>query len=173
VLIAALAVANAVTKSVVDQEWRPLLDRHFALGSNAELLEWVPVIGLGLLPRYAAVLMPAILLIRLRRPRPGWRRLARQPGAVACAAGTGALLFGAVVALVGMIINGYSVVPLESRAWPVIEARVPLAVFAAWLLLWRSGRWRRERSWIDRAGSILGAYWIALCAARWYLLLHG
>jgi hypothetical protein len=37
-----------------------------------------------------------------------------------------------------------------------------LAVAAVWLVLALSGRWRPERSWIDRLGRVLGATWIVI-----------
>jgi hypothetical protein len=36
------------------------------------------------------------------------------------------------------------------------------AVAAVWLFLALSGRWRPERSWIDRLGRLLGATWIVI-----------
>jgi hypothetical protein len=38
-------------------------------------------------------------------------------------------------------------------------------VAAIWLLLVLSGRWRPERSWIDRLGRLLGVVWIAVAIA--------
>lgn len=39
---------------------------------------------------------------------------------------------------------------------------IGLAVACGWMLLLVSGRWRPERSWIDRAGRVLGWFWIAI-----------
>ena len=39
------------------------------------------------------------------------------------------------------------------------------AVAAAWLALAVAGRWRPERSWIDRLGRVLGVAWIVITAA--------
>jgi hypothetical protein len=38
-------------------------------------------------------------------------------------------------------------------------------VAAIWLLLALSGRWRPERSWIDRLGRLLGLVWMACAIA--------
>jgi hypothetical protein len=38
------------------------------------------------------------------------------------------------------------------------------AVAAVWLVLALSGRWRPEKSWIDRLGRLLGAMWIMISA---------
>jgi hypothetical protein len=42
------------------------------------------------------------------------------------------------------------------------------AVAAVWLFLALSGRWRPERSWIDRLGRLLGATWIAISLLAFY-----
>jgi hypothetical protein len=42
------------------------------------------------------------------------------------------------------------------------SSTVTVAVIVAWTMLWTSGRWRPERSWLDRAGRLLGWYWIGL-----------
>jgi hypothetical protein len=36
------------------------------------------------------------------------------------------------------------------------------AIAAAWLILALSGRWRPERTWVDRLGCLIGLAWIAL-----------
>lgn len=41
-------------------------------------------------------------------------------------------------------------------------ATIGAAVAASWTFLFVSGEWRPERSWIDRAGRVLGWYWIAI-----------
>jgi hypothetical protein len=38
------------------------------------------------------------------------------------------------------------------------------AVAAVWLVLAMSGRWRPEKSWIDRLARLLGATWIGISA---------
>jgi hypothetical protein len=46
------------------------------------------------------------------------------------------------------------------------------AVLAIWSVLGLSGAWRPERSWIDRAGRALGAYWVingVVCGVLVYL----
>jgi hypothetical protein len=48
--------------------------------------------------RFIAVTMPGLLVVRLRRPRPGLRRLSRQPGVVACAAASAAMVAGGLLA---------------------------------------------------------------------------
>ena len=125
----------------------------------------------------------AILGLRLRHPRPRWGRVVRQPGLIA------GLIAASVLAvrLLGFAIMfaRIKVVP-NNGAWrallihnafkslgepgPLIfgadhflgtMAMIGLSVGSGWMLLLISGRWRPERSWIDRAGRVLGWFWIA------------
>jgi hypothetical protein len=59
----------------------------------------------------------------------------------------------------------------EGQTWAIVEARIGPAVITAWVALYASGRWRSEPHWIDRAGRVLGAYWVVLWLSRWYLIL--
>jgi hypothetical protein len=89
----------------------------------------------------------ALVVMRLRSPRPPWRDLVRQPGLWACLA--------AVVAEVAFPWWDYFGVRL-----PAII--VPGAVALAWLALVLTRAWRPERSWIDRAGRIMGLVWLSM-----------
>jgi hypothetical protein len=57
-------------------------------------------------------------------------------------------------------------VSLSLALWPLYGLwiiRLPWngeVVAIAWLILWLSGSWRPEATWIDRAGQALGIYWI-------------
>jgi hypothetical protein len=93
-------------------------------------------------------LTPAQILMRLRRPRPEWRSLLRQPGFMACSA-----------ALIGYLIDqGWDrSIQLGFARFPFWTSLAPLIVWAILLLLRRC---RAEKSWIDRLGRVLGACWI-------------
>jgi hypothetical protein len=93
-------------------------------------------------------LTPAQILLRLRRPRPDWRRLFGQPGFMA-----------SLAAAAGYVIE---------RGWDD-SARLGFAPFpfwtsllvlAVWTILLGLKRCRAEQSWIDRLGRALGAGWI-------------
>jgi len=43
-----------------------------------------------------------------------------------------------------------------------VAPSVGIAVFVAWGVLFATGRWRSEASWLDRSGRFLGVYWILL-----------
>ena len=119
----------------------------------------------------------ALLVIRLRRPRPSRQPLFRQPGmvagcAVALAVATNALFCSVQVLLAGL---GQSAL-VDVRYYGSLAylccqtfqgGPIGLAVLASWTILALSGRWRREPGWIDRAGSVLGGIWIAYLSIDW------
>jgi hypothetical protein len=103
----------------------------------------------------------AVLIFRLRAPRPPWRRLRRQPGLIACVSALAAVLYSLVVGLYKMM-ELYARLLQGSLATNVAMTleNTGLVVAAAWMSLLLSGRWVAEPSWIDRAGRICGVLWI-------------
>jgi hypothetical protein len=102
---------------------------------------------------------PVLIVLRLRRPRPRWRRLARQPGLVACSIATLILMVGCL--------NLLSLEGLPSDRFYHLHNRMVFfdlypgyGVAGAWLILISSGRWRPELSGIDRLGRALGLVWM-------------
>ncbi|MBX6311366.1 MAG: hypothetical protein IRY99_00355 [Isosphaeraceae bacterium] len=153
VLVAATAAGLALTRPLMNLPVRSL--KQVALA--------VPMLAFWTL---------AILVLRLRRPRPALHRLARQPGALACGAaslvwlvrwglllGIAAMRGPAAPALVGWGNSGSA--PWWSHALYRGAAACAAAVAGAWLAaVW--GGWRRtEPGWIDRLGQLLGLAWIA------------
>lgn len=122
-----------------------------------------------------AMLGVALLICRIRRPRPALRRLARQPGSVALACASLSLAAEGAMLLVGWAATpGFNRLlaapptPGYTRVFPPREALltyrigyIGMTIAASWLVLVVSGRWRAEATWIDRAGLGLGACWIA------------
>jgi hypothetical protein len=172
VLLIPLAAAIVVTQSFFQNELRVFLIGRPKEDWALEVLDWMPMILLGLFPRYVDLLMPAMLAIRLRRPRPTWRRLSRQPGVVACAAGTAAMAAGCLIVAVRLLFNSPTGPSFDSQGWLTVESRVPVAILASWLLLALSGRWRAEPGWVDRVGRFLGFYWVGVWLFRWYAIVH-
>jgi hypothetical protein len=117
---------------------------------------------LGFVLMVGSVLM---LIFRLRRPRPPIRRVANQPGFVAC--------FAMVVFLVAMLIGqvvqdgcrgfldrwGYAFVWGEFAFGK--EDLLAWSVVIGWTLLALGRRWRPEQGWIDGLGRAIGYAWIA------------
>ena len=52
------------------------------------------------------------------------------------------------------------------QLWESVHFPGPFVVAGAWLLLALTGRWRAEKTWVDRLGRALGAVWVA------WLLIH-
>jgi hypothetical protein len=123
-------------------------------------LRWLAVV----LSNWAFYLSPlpaawtlAALVLRLRSPRPPLRRLMRQPGTVAGVAATILILIGVVHYLLDLHNPSLHDVPFEYTSFSLGSG-----VVAAWSVLALSMRWRAERSWIDRLGRVMGAYWIGM-----------
>jgi hypothetical protein len=120
-----------------------------------------PALDAGLLTLAAwplpAMWTLALLTIRLRPPRPPWRRLSRQPGVTACCAVAFVALFNTLL-LAGLSLK----VGFDGDLFPVTALPVGLAVAVTWATLRMGGRWRPVPSPLDRAGRLLGAYWVAM-----------
>jgi hypothetical protein len=98
-------------------------------------------------------LTPALLVARLRWPRPPLRNLAFQPGFVASVA----------LCLTAIIIGDTDLTFFElAELPPLIGMLLPgSAVLVSWLILIAARRWHTEASWIDRSGRLVGAFWLA------------
>jgi hypothetical protein len=133
-------------------------------------------------PALSALLAPptlALLLARIRTPRPPLARCFRQPGTAACAVASIVLVLEVVNQYLNLTIRiGMPRLVLDLWDWGANEAtefasphrfgalavglgEMPgLAVAGAYLALWASGLWRPAQTWIDRAGRALGWFWI-------------
>jgi hypothetical protein len=139
--------------------------RSYAERSNLGSIWYLRDYGLPrILQKQGAYLLMAssiaMLVIRLRPPRPPHRRLWRQPG---LAASAGAAI-GMAVGLLGFLAASTATVdpPLvDFSAW--LSAARPFAapgVAGAWLGLFLTGRWKSEPGSIDRLGLLLGVLWL-------------
>ena len=112
------------------------------------------------MPLVATVTL-ALIPIRLVGTSSSFRRLARQPGLMAsCASGVTIAFIGLPV-LVGALAAGASwdgVWRMLADEEEIYSATMygGLAVFVSWMTLFVGGRWRAERSWIDRFGRAMG-----------------
>lgn len=169
ILIAATAAGIACSRGL----WLVLVVEEVSMPTSTaaalELGVYVLLAILPLLPIWTA----AIFFLRLRRPRPNLRRLSRQPGFVACLAVVSTLglflVIGNAIFLVNWGATGFGTfAPLEllGEVAEFLIICLPLiiqtGVFCAWVTLAVSRRWRSERSWIDRAGRLLGVAWLVL-----------
>ncbi len=119
-------------------------------------------------------------LLPLRKHRPQWRRLSRQPGISACIAVVTGVLVWTAVACATLCIRG--VVERHRPLPPAFWSRTPLfdglivcagaSVAAVWLVQIVTGRWRPSAHAFDRLGRGLGVLWLAVgatFAARLFL----
>jgi hypothetical protein len=114
--------------------------------------------------------------LRLIPPRPRFLRIVRLPGLVPALVAWLAL----VVALAKSLLErpvlqrvhfpklGYLSL-IESMSLRIVAAKDLMgpAIAVSWLILWLGGGWRPERSWIDRAGRLLGVVWIVFGIVNW------
>jgi hypothetical protein len=157
ILVGASAAGLALSRSISS---RP--------GSKGPSLEFDQFLFIGLLSAWTI----ALLLFRLRSPRPRLRRIALQPGFLATAAATASL---AILALLVCLLKqrfrarGYGV---DTRViTTLLIPQVGFAVGGAWLALILSGRRRPEPSWIDRMGRAIGALWLLGTVVVWIAAL--
>jgi hypothetical protein len=118
-----------------------------------------------MLAPFAICLGCSLWLLRIKSPRPRLRRTFRQPGMAATTAALVHLLLSWIGLLIFVYVNRVSLNSLfELSLWIRIgmlpTALLGATVSAVWAVLWLSGAWRSEPSWIDRAGRALGTYWV-------------
>ena len=112
-----------------------------------------------------------ILVLRLRRTRPTLRRMACQPGVVACFTvaflGLGLYANHQIEGMIAehlMPAGGPEPETFEIRIWfffNSVSDEFGYVVAVAWSLLALGGRWRSEPGWLDRSGRVVGLCWIA------------
>lgn len=185
ILVAAAAPAILWTRAAIGpsaRQWELVADRW----REFRLEHFAAVIQEGCGPVAVPTLLAgtlAILTLRARRPRPAWRRLARQPGAVACgAAAVASAILVAMIVLADALTHDGSPNLIDLRDWfssgalgliKHLTSTVGCVVLGAWLALASGGRWAAEPSWIDRSGRLLGACWIGLfLLQRLGLMIH-
>ncbi len=125
---------------------------------------------------FPAMLSLAIFAIAAADRRSSRGRRPRHAGVVACYAAVAALALTSLIASAFYMLHTLEEAgaiprifnhPRTTHAMPPfadapMEEIVGAAVLGAWASLVATGRWRGQPSWIDRAGRILGAFWIGL-----------
>ncbi len=177
ILIAATALAIAATRT--EFVWPVPSEPPRSYSAWLNWIRWC----LYLVSYFVATWSMAFLILRLRQPRPALRRLVRQPGMVACTAASvvlgirliNLLTVGCVVGIDLSKPTGWDYV---SSMWTgdesvLIPSEIGCAVAAAWTIQIIGGRWRPEPCWIDRAGRLLGAFWIATTPFSWFSFMTG
>jgi hypothetical protein len=121
----------------------------------------------------------AFLVTRLRSPRPRRRRLLPQPGLVGAVAALSILTIEWTLLMGSAWFDGRFSFMSPSRindfvvnGAVLLAHHVGWAVVVSWLTLVLIGRWRPERSWIDRWGRVLGCTWIIVGPIASLLIDH-
>lgn len=117
-----------------------------------------------LLLNFLWCLLPAFLILRLRRPRAPFRSLILQPGFAACAAVLAAH-FGPQP-FVRLAPAGLARQAIEMGGLVLLVAAVPVV----WVTLIVTHRWNPESSWVDTLGRILGLLW-TICLTNDIILI--
>ncbi len=167
-ILAAAAVWLAI--SLVDASWSDCRVRIVNPSLAAELVQRSVVLAAFTMPPVAMVML-ALIPIRLVSHGQRFRRLARRPGLMAsCASGVAIALIG--LQIVVILLADYA---LAEVAWPswddisgwLFDEKLPLltrcgglTILVSWLSLFASGKWRADRSWDDRLGRAMGICWI-------------
>jgi hypothetical protein len=130
----------------------------------------------------AWMLTLALACLHFRKPWPKPRRLAREPGFVAC----GAVLIASALRVLGALLGSLELaasqpgartdVGIFATAWETTAGDtwpwLGLTVASVWGLLVVTQTLRPQRNWIDRAGRILGGYWLAISFANAVVVIH-
>jgi len=165
ILVAALAVAATSIRPFV----------QFGTGMVSFFEEYFPSVKrtaytdvvLNAVEPWLAALTVAFIVIRLRRPRPPFRRLVRQPGMAACLAVLTLMAVNCVAVGTALAILG---TPREEEAlygrfvMPILH-KAGGGVAAVWLVMGLARVCRPEPGWIDRAGRLLGLCWVLIFLA--------
>jgi len=190
VLIAASAVGFAWLREPLPNGFRDILTVIPTYGWYGEIILRGIVMPLARAAGYwLTPFTLALLALRLRGPRPRWRRLLRQPGTVATLAALLTIACELLIILVPSVLGA----AWESRGvgFPIACLRrcqalqtsgvfgqsylfpTPgLVVLVSWIALCLDGRWRGEASWIDRAGRLVGIGWVAAFGLVWGMSLY-
>jgi hypothetical protein len=138
----------------------PMSPRYLAPWTRLDWFDWAVQTALNrfyfVLP-ILATLTVAVVLLRLRPPRPRLARLLRQPGIAASVAATSAIALW--VPAVGAWATRRNLDEYQSLVFLTISAGS--AVASCWTILLIGGRWRPDPGWGDRVGRVLGIVWLA------------
>ena len=172
ILVAATAFGLALARWIAILYEAPRGLSSFMSYGRSRAQSWPQALWLEEPGCFAGMLTVALVALRWRHPRPPAARVLRQPGAVACLAAAATIVVGGGWSLAETALErnrSDAARPGAGHAngfyWVEAIGSVPMTVAVAWMALALGGRWSPERSWIDRAGIAMGAYWVA-----WYIL---
>jgi len=148
ILIAATAVGFAIVRQMVGTTPQSIGMYHWHWVAS---LYGMPVVMAWSIGQF---------LIRLRQPRPRFRRLFRQPGTAAAVVAISMTTAWCLPFPIARLLGYGSPSDPGILLYSAITAGP--GVLGAWSVLALSRTMRAERGWIDRAGIALGVGWIVL-----------
>jgi hypothetical protein len=171
-LVAATAVALAIVVSRLQKEAHFLrLEWEIPRERPLPLTAWSGVNSVYYLQPCLAVWSLALLVLRLRQPRPALTRVVLQPGTIVSVATTVVVFLGLLrdVAFYGMFGE-----PPNSFLDHMLDGcdEICPAIITAWVILWMSRRLCCEKSWIDRTERVVGILWIVLYWYGWWEMIR-
>jgi hypothetical protein len=105
----------------------------------------------------------AVLVLRLRHPRPAWRRLGREPGTLATLLGSMSASVMALTVTLGVVFAAHpdwaAVIEIISG---MVSSFVAAPIAGGWIATAIIGGWRPTSSWLDRTGRFIGVLWIVI-----------
>ncbi len=157
------------------QGWIWILDRGVPGGTDWTAL-LIAVTATDLTVFLIPVIAPwtvLLILLRLRPPRPSWRKIWRQPGMAACLSAVLGWLWGVIGFALALDVafiarTQRTVTPVEWAQKYLSDEMfmyIGLAVAVTWASMFFAGRWRRSADWIDMIGRFVGVAWIVIGVA--------
>ena len=132
-----------------------------------------------------AAATPALLLLRLGRPRPPRRRRFAPPGMAACVAATVVMSLAVAARVASTLLHASSLnrsgspfdeIDRMNLALNALGSLSPMVVgfgvAAVWAAMAVARPGRPERNWIVRAGIVLGFLWLAHIPIRFHLEMY-
>lgn len=172
ILVAAIGIGLgwlvALSRSEINSRFPVWTSWNSPLYSLGTIISWIVVVC----PPMLVSLSAGILVVRFRRPRPRWRRMGREPGAIACLIAFLAWILSATAFaafdIANRIAEGFDIgvgwVEYPLCSYPSLN--VGLCVGIAWLAQWLGRVWRPSACWIDRFGRAVGLGWIMVFIAE-------
>jgi hypothetical protein len=172
ILVVACAVAMAIMKQAdplqsLQATLIPPSQTTMSTSLSLSLDVWVLLWIERWISPMLVTLAVAILVIRLRRPRPSFRQLWQRPGVLALALSILVMIFVSLLALVRYLVHETGLVTnlgLMIRFSDVFRETAYYGgalTLGSWLTLAFSRRFRCTRDWIEQVSILLGSCWIA------------